>query len=165
MPNYTIAPAKDKNPSAKRPEERFWPKVDKNGEVPARNPELGRCWTWKAARGGYKSWYGVFFNGHRNVYAHRWVWEHEVGPIPEGLTIDHLCRNTACVNPAHLEPVPGSENTRRATRLITHCPYGHPYNKENTYIQKGGRVCRTCRKRRVDAAVAKRRLRERKETK
>ena len=161
MPNYTIAPAKDKNPRVKLPEERFWPKVDKNGEIPAHNPELGRCWTWEAARGGYKDWYGVFFNGHRMVYAHRWVWEHEVGPIPEGLTIDHLCRNTACVNPAHLEPVPGSENTRRATRLITHCRYGHPYDEKNTYITpQGRRACRICRNRRAEAARVKRRLRE-----
>ena len=141
--------------------DRFWEKVNRHGPIPELRPELGRCWIWEAARGGYKAWYGVFFNGHWMVYAHMWVWEHEVGPIPEGLTIDHLCRNTACVNPAHLEPVPGSENTRRATRLITHCRYGHPYDEKNTYITpQGRRACRICRNRRAEAARVKRRLRE-----
>ena len=146
MPNYTIAPAKDKNPRVKRPEERFWPKVDKNGEIPAHNPELGRCWIWKAARGGGRTGqYGRFYDGQGAVPAHRWAWESVNGPIPEGLTIDHLCRVKLCVNPDHLEPVPSSENTRRATRLITHCPYGHPYSKENTYIYpQGWRKCREC---------------------
>lgn len=74
-----------------------------------------------------------------------------VGPIPDGLVIDHLCRNPQCVNPMHLEPVTPEENTRRGiggwnTRAKTHCPQGHPYSGANLYINptSGARVCRTC---------------------
>lgn len=78
--------------------------------------------------------------------AHRWSWEYHVGPIPEGYDIDHLCRNRACVNPAHLEPVTRMENIRRAVALKTHCPQSHPYDETNTYIRPGTthRKCRTC---------------------
>ena len=126
--------------------ERFWSKVNLRGPIPEFRPELGRCWIWEAARGGGRTGqYGRFYDGQGAVRAHRWAWESVNGPIPEGLPIDHLCRVKLCVNPDHLEPVPSSENTRRATRLITHCPYGHPYIKENTYIYpQGWRKCREC---------------------
>ena len=87
----------------------------------------------------------------KHVFAHRAVWEMLRGPIPEGLQIDHLCRNRACVNPDHLEPVTAKENMHRAAVLITHCPKGHPYDDTNTYWHKGHRGCRICRA----AAVAK----------
>ncbi|WP_415925441.1 HNH endonuclease [Streptomyces sp. ME19-01-6] len=69
-----------------------------------------------------------------------------VGEIPEALQLDHLCRNTGCVNPYHLEPVTAAVNKARAAEAKTHCPSGHPYTEENTYRSpKGARVCRTCR--------------------
>jgi hypothetical protein len=77
--------------------------------------------------------------------AHRFAYEELVGPIPEGLTLDHLCRNPPCVNPDHLEPVTQAENRRRAAAAITHCPQGHEYDEKNTRIDsKGARVCRAC---------------------
>jgi hypothetical protein len=83
---------------------------------------------------------------------HRVAYELLVGPIPEGLELDHLCRNTRCVNPEHLEPVTGRENLMRAVSswaaknaAKTHCPQGHPYDEENTKVKRdGGRACRAC---------------------
>lgn len=91
--------------------------------------------------------YGQASNGRP---AHRVVYEMEVGPIPDGLHIDHLCRIRACVNPEHLEPVTQQENQRRAgpysrNAQVTHCRQGHPYDEANTYHHpSGSRVCRAC---------------------
>lgn len=72
------------------------------------------CWNWT---GGTTKGYGSFSAvGRKKVYAHRFSWELHRGPIPDGLVIDHLCRNTRCVNPDHLEPVTQLENVRRAVR-------------------------------------------------
>lgn len=82
----------------------------------------------------------------RKVMAHRWAYERAGGMIPDGYDIDHLCRNRACVNPEHLEPVTRQENIRRAASIKTQCPAGHPYTQENTYVRPGTthRKCRTC---------------------
>jgi hypothetical protein len=124
-------------------EERFLARVDRNGE----------CWLWTGIV--KTNGYGIFSTGRRKsrVHAHRWSYEHFVGPIPEGLEIDHTCHDPAtckersacphrrCVNPAHLRAVTRRENhhasgnaeaTSKAHRSKTHCPQGHPYDEANT---------------------------------
>lgn len=130
------------------PESRFLEKVEKHGPIPIGREDLGPCWIWLAYRN--EKGYGVFGLGgkSRTTSAHRWAYEHFVAPIDTGLTIDHLCRNTSCVNPAHLEPVTAAENTRRAESgqaKKTHCPLGHLYSEENTYSYHGERHCRICK--------------------
>lgn len=113
------------------------------------------CWEWLGAtRGGYgRIRVGSRTNGTRtSASTHRLTYQHYVGPIPEGMQLDHLCRNRACCNPAHLEPVTQSENIQRGdgptahnTRK-THCPAGHEYDGTNLYIRPdGGRGCRACK--------------------
>lgn len=84
--------------------------------------------------------------------AHRAVYEALVGPIPEGLELDHLCKNRLCVNPDHLEPVTHQENVKRGRAgyhrkpLQTHCKRNHPFDEENTYVTSSGkRQCRACK--------------------
>ena len=85
-------------------------------------------------------------------YAHRVAYEWVNGPVPAGLELDHLCRVHACYNPHHLEAVTHSVNISRGTKSTvnaskTHCPHGHEYTTENTYINtRGHRVCRECRR-------------------
>jgi hypothetical protein len=77
--------------------------------------------------------------------AHRFAYRWFVGDIPAGLTLDHLCRNRSCVNPAHLEPVTTRENLRRGgIGTQTHCQRGHPFDEKNTAIVQGWRRCRAC---------------------
>lgn len=135
------------------PRERFWPKVDKSAEPDG-------CWVWTASR---DQGYGKMYYHGRYVRAHILAYEWLVGPIPAGLELDHLCRNHACVNPVHLEPVTHRENLRRGVgasalnAVKTHCPQGHEYTPENTRIARNGyRVCRACHReevRRRKAAV------------
>lgn len=117
-------------------DERFWRKVQ--------GPDPLGCWTWAGSLN--RAGYGQFtLRGPRNVMAHRYAYEALIGPIPDGLTIDHLCRNKACLNPWHLEPVPNGVNIRRGGNAVkTHCPRGHEYRAENTYLYRGSRYCRTC---------------------
>lgn len=98
----------------------------------------------------------------RTLLTHRVAYEAWVGPIPEGRVIDHLCRQRACVNPAHLEPVTTMENLHRGEGLTateaaqTHCHNGHEFTPANTYYRQDrtGRICRACA---ADAARARRR--------
>lgn len=95
----------------------------------------------------------------RSILGHRLVYEALVGPIPVDKELDHLCRNTACVNPAHLEPVTHRENCRRGEKAQrTHCIHGHEFTAENTYIRpEGRRMCRECQNRRTRESNARRR--------
>lgn len=106
------------------------------------------CWLGAIAPNGYGR---MTVNGSSRL-AHRIAWEHFVGHIPDGMTIDHLCRNRACINVAHMEVVTRGENVLRGNSLLaqqsrqTHCVHGHEFTKANTYIYKNHRGCRECRK-------------------
>ncbi len=134
--------------------DRFWDRVDASGD----------CWEWTA--GCFDTGYGAFAaqydDGYKPRGAHRVAWRLLVGPIPHDLTIDHLCRNRACVNPDHMELVTRGENSVRGygptakNRRKTRCKRGHPFDEENTYITpQGWRQCRECHRakmrRRADA--------------
>jgi hypothetical protein len=105
-------------------------------------PADDECWVWPGARN--RLGYGAAKHEGKSYRAHRLVYQLRVGPIPDGLVLDHLCRNRACVNPAHLEPVTNAENLRRAVERRTHCKQGHEFTPENTYHGKDGRSCRIC---------------------
>jgi hypothetical protein len=148
-------------------EERFWAYVDKNGTISDYRPDLGPCWQWT----------GFLYRGYGHIRlgglgspvtgAHRYSYEIAKGSIPDGLQVDHLCRNKACVNPDHLEPVTAHENFHRNPnnpailgRSKTHCPRGHAYDEENTRYYNGGRFCHRChiegqRTRRAERRAAK----------
>ena len=118
---------------------RFWSKVKKTKS----------CWYWLA--GKTSKGYGDFWLNRKHKLAHRFSYEQLVGEIPQGLTLDHLCRNRGCVNPNHLEPVTKGENVLRGVGITannvkkTHCPQGHEYSGKNLYIQPDGRrVCKEC---------------------
>lgn len=111
----------------------------------------GDCWLWQGARDKQTGYGRVCVPGQkRSGYAHRVVYEILVGPIEDGLHIDHLCRQRACCNPDHLEPVTCRVNVQRGARATrTHCKQGHPFSGDNlrTWTDSRGyerRVCREC---------------------
>lgn len=112
------------------------------------------CWLWTGAKqsGGY----GRFLADGKVTLVHRWTYERFVGSIPDGLTIDHACRNTSCVNPAHLRVMSREENSRLANtnKDKTHCDAGHALTPENVYTppkRPTVRDCRACRRERSRA--------------
>ena len=118
-------------------EERFWSKADWDVHTP------GRCWPWLKAT--TTKGYGCFGFAGGVRLAHRVAYELEVGPIPEGMELDHTCVNPACVNPDHLEPVTHAENCRRQMARKTRCKNDHEFTDDNTYWYRGYRYCRACR--------------------
>lgn len=110
--------------------------------------------------------YGMIKWRRRHWRTHRAVYELLVGPIPEGLVIDHLCFNKRCMNPAHLEAVTARENTLRqiaagrhrsvAKAALNRCTRGHAFDEANTYRHGGKRRCRTCELARARANYSKR---------
>jgi hypothetical protein len=121
---------------------RFWRYVHSE-------PNTG-CWLWVGAL--HEAGYGMLNVDQRAVRAHRISYEHFRGPIPADLELDHLCRQRCCVNPDHLEAVSHQENMRRGqlfdlgelSRRKDSCPFGHPYDEQNTVSYRGHRKCRAC---------------------
>ena len=122
------------------------------GPFPDHRPDLGACWVW--IKGLNAGGYGQLSGGQVGapVLTHRLSYLLHHGEIPDGLHLDHLCRNRACCNPVHLEPVTHSENIKRGARATqTHCKHGHEYSPENTLMAKDSkgrlaRKCKACRK-------------------
>jgi hypothetical protein len=122
--------------------------------------EATECWPW-IGRIDHRG-YGEFETEGKTWRAHRWSYTRLVGPIPDGLVIDHLCRVRHCVNPAHLEPVTDEENRQRGLlgvlrdqyvpkrgvrhphAMKTHCKRGHLFDEDNTLVVPRGRKCRAC---------------------
>jgi hypothetical protein len=131
---------------------RFPRRVNYDGPLPERRPDLGRCHLWTGPPRNGK--YGQFTDDDgRNRPAHVWAWEQVNGPVPSGFLLDHFaCDRKLCVNEAHCRPVTPRENVLRSdTSLVAlnrakeRCPRDHPYVGANLYVDRTGRrSCRTC---------------------
>lgn len=124
--------------------QRFWRSTKRNGD----------CLEWQAAIVKDYGKFRLSAPARKQVAAHRYAYEIAYGPIPDGLEIDHLCRNPICVNPNHLEAVSHQENMRRSlsptglNAAKDTCKHGHPFDEENTrWRPTGGRDCRACNRR------------------
>jgi len=122
-------------------------------------PDENGCmnWTGNINYGGY----GLIRMSNYNIRAHRFAYEFYIAPIPEGLVLDHLCRNRKCVNPLHLEPVTRGENILRGDRSHQfirplYCKQGHFLSVINTYWSYGKRSCKQCSSERRQRNIAKR---------
>lgn len=163
---YTTGDVRAEDPLVRRIQgaaAQFEAYANRAGTVPANRPDLGPCWTWT---GCMRNGYGLMSSSGRSTLAHTWSYEHFVAPIAPGLEPDHLCRNTSCVNPSHLEPVTHRENTLRGESppakfaRRTACSKGHEFTQENTFTRPDkSRGCRTCDRARSRAAYQKRRAR------
>lgn len=134
------------------PKERFLEKVNFDGPLPGEDTlaaGLGRCHLWTA---GTYDGYGRFWMNGRTINAHVAAYIIFVGDAPPHLVADHLCRRRECVNPSHVEWVTNEENVKRGDGITakwarsTHCIHGHEFTPENTYRDRRGRSCRTCRR-------------------
>lgn len=125
------------------------PAIDRILERTVESPS--GCWVFQG--GGNGAGYGtVRRTGGGHLFTHRATYEYFIAEIPDGLVIDHLCRNRKCCNPWHLDPVTHQVNLLRGVGRTainasrTHCPQGHPYDEENTiHSKRGDRGCRTCK--------------------
>ena len=115
------------------------------------------CWIWSGSAG--PGGYGRFrLGGQKTIAAHRWSWTQKNGQIPQGLVLDHFlypdsgCVGPSCVNPDHVRPTTNWENVLRGNgptavnKGKTHCPDEHEFTPENTYMYKGERRCKLCRR-------------------
>lgn len=135
----------------------IWP-INKRGDYAGverhglKVPDVIKFWSKALIGEGCWEWAGSFFPEGYGAFnskpAHRWVAEKYLKwpPTGNGWSIDHICRNRACVRPSHLRRVTQADNVRNSARVeVTHCPRGHPYSGYNLIVRKNMRTCRICK--------------------